>query len=148
MCGISGKLCFNPEERVASELTSKMCDAISHPGPDGRGQHLSGPAGLGHTRLAIIDLHTGAQPISNEDQTLFLARDRVGIKPLYIAETGRALVFGSEIKALLVDPEVKCEVDLQSVDKYLTHFCLPGKETLWKGITKIEPGYYLLARKG
>jgi asparagine synthase (glutamine-hydrolysing) len=213
MCGICGKLYFNPNERVTSELVNKMCDAILHRGPDGRGQHLSGPVGLGHTRLAIIDLCTGAQPICNEDktvwivfngeiynyaqlrkelvkrghqfysttdteviihlyeeygteslqwlqgmfafaiwdekdQTLFLARDRVGIKPLYIADTGRALVFGSEIKALLADPDVKCIVDLQSVDKFLTHFCLPGKETLWKGILKVEPGHYLLARRG
>jgi len=213
MCGICGKLYFNPEERVAAELIDKMCDAISHRGPDGRGRHLSGPVGLGHTRLAIIDLNTGAQPICNEDrtvwivfngeiynypqlreellkrghqfrstsdteviihlyeeygvdslqrlqgmftfaiwdekdQTFFLARDRVGIKPLYIADTGRALVFGSEIKALLADPDIKCEVDPQSIDKFLTHFCLPGKETLWKGIVKIQPGHYLLARNG
>ena len=83
-----------------------------------------------------------------KDRTLLLARDRVGIKPLYIADTGRALVFGSEIKALLADPEIKCEFDPQSVDKFLTHFCLPGKETLWKGILKVEPGHYLLASEG
>jgi asparagine synthase (glutamine-hydrolysing) len=213
MCGICGKFYFNTDERVDPELIGKMCDAITHRGPDGRGQFISGAVGLGHTRLAVIDLHTGAQPISNEDktvwivfngeiynylqlreelvmrghqfrsmtdtevivhlyeeygvaslqrlqgmfafaiwdekdQTLFVARDRVGIKPLYYVDTGRALVFGSEIKALLADPEVKCEVNPQSIDKFLTHYCLPGKETLWTGIKKLEPGHYLLACKG
>jgi len=81
-------------------------------------------------------------------RTLLLARDRVGIKPLYYAQTGNGLVFGSEIKALLADPQVTCQVDPQSVNKFLTHFCLPGKETLWKGILKLEPGYYLVAKKG
>jgi asparagine synthase (glutamine-hydrolysing) len=83
-----------------------------------------------------------------KDQSLFVARDRVGIKPLYYVDTGKALVFGSEIKALLADPDVRCEVEHQSVDKFLTHFCLPGNETLWKGILKVPPGNYLLARKG
>jgi asparagine synthase (glutamine-hydrolysing) len=63
-------------------------------------------------------------------------------------DTGKALLFGSEIKALLADPSVKCEVDPQSVDKFLTHFCLPGRETLWKNIYKLEAGRYLMARAG
>ena len=73
-----------------------------------------------------------------KDYTLFVARDRVGIKPLYYVDTGKALVFGSELKAILADPDVRCEVDHQSVDKFLTHFCLPGIETLWKGAYKFH----------
>src|SRR6185437_8958412 len=81
-----------------------------------------------------------------KQQLLLLARDRIGIKPLYYAHTGKAIVFASEIKAILADPSVSCQVDPQSVDKFLTHLCLPGKDTLWKGIRKLEPGCYLVAK--
>ena len=80
------------------------------------------------------------------NKSLLLARDRVGIKPLYYARTANSIVFGSEIKALLADPDLSCEIDFQSIDKFLTHFCLPGAETLWKNIYKLEPGSYLLVR--
>ena len=79
---------------------------------------------------------------------LVLARDRVGIKPLYYTDIGKALIFGSEIKALLANPEVRCEVEPRSIDRFLTHLCLPGAETLWKGIYKLQPGFFLLVRKG
>jgi asparagine synthase (glutamine-hydrolysing) len=190
-----------------------MMDAISHRGPDGRGKHLSGSVGLGHTRLAIIDLSTGDQPMTNEDGTiwlvyngevynfhelreellrkghhfrstsdteviihlyeeygsdcasrlrgmfafalwddraksLYLARDRVGIKPLYYVNTGKALLFASEIKSLLCDPEIRREVNPQSIHRFLTFLYLPGNQTLLKGIFKLEPGYYLVAKEG
>lgn len=213
MCGICGKLQLDGESQVDLAFLERMMGSIAHRGPDGQGNYRNGPVGLGHTRLAIIDLNTGSQPIANEDntvwivfngeiynypqlreellkkghqfkstsdtevivhlyeeygvesisrlqgmftfaiwdekdQTLLIARDRVGIKPLYYANTGKALVFGSEIKTLLADPQIKCAVEPQSIDKFLTHFCLPGQETLWKGIFKLEPGHYLLAKKG
>ena len=47
-------------------------DTLSHRGPDGSGRYVDGPIGLGHTRLAIIDLNTGAQPLSNEDKTVWV----------------------------------------------------------------------------
>jgi asparagine synthase (glutamine-hydrolysing) len=81
-------------------------------------------------------------------QILLLARDRVGIKPVYYCLTDRFLSFGSEIKAILADPEVKAEVVPASIDRFLTFYYLPGEETLFKNIFKLLPGTYLLAHDG
>lgn len=213
MCGITGKLSYRPDQPVDPALVQRMMDAIAHRGPDGEGKYVHGLVGLGHRRLSIIDLHTGAQPISNEDasvwivfngeiynfpelreqllrrghtfkthtdtevivhlyeeygvdclsrlrgmfafaiwddkkDTLFLARDRVGIKPLYFTETSNAFLFASEIKSLLVDPSLRREVDPQMVDRFLTFLYPAGRETLFKNIYKLEPGHYLLVKNG
>ena len=63
---------------------------------------------------------------------LFLARDRVGIKPLYYCLTDESLVFASEIKAILADPEVSREVAPEMIDRFLTFLYLPGEETMLK----------------
>jgi len=188
-------------------------DAITHRGPDGEGRHVAGPVGLGHRRLSIIDLNTGAQPMCNEDgtvwivyngeiynyldlraelvarghtfksttdtevivhlyeelgeesiarlrgmfafaiwderkQMLLLARDRVGIKPLYYTNTGKALLFASEIKSLLVDPSVESKISARGIDRFLTYYFMPGNETLFEGIYKLDPGNYLTVRNG
>ena len=81
-------------------------------------------------------------------KTLFLARDRVGIKPLYYYRSGTSLVFGSEIKAILADPSVPREIAPEIIDRFLTFRYLPGEETLLKGIQKLSPGWYLLIRNG
>ena len=66
MCGIAGVYNLNGEP-VAVGLLKRMTDAIAHRGPDGEGQYTDGPIGLGHRRLAIIDLSpAGHQPMSNE----------------------------------------------------------------------------------
>src|SRR5882724_8849280 len=66
MCGIAGVFNINSEP-VASSLLQAMTDAIAHRGPDGEGQYIDGPIGLGHRRLAILDLSpAGLQPMSNE----------------------------------------------------------------------------------
>jgi len=214
MCGIVGKINLDNQTPVEAELIRRMTDVIAHRGPDGIGKHMSGPVGLGHRRLAIIDLRpAAAQPICNEDKTvwivfngeiynfhelrtelegrghrfksatdteviihlfeeygvecvtrlngmfafaiwderkklLFLARDRVGIKPLYYVNTGKSLLFGSEIKSLLVDPSVQREVSPRSIDRFLTYYYLPGNETLFKDIYKLDPGHYLTVSNG
>jgi asparagine synthase (glutamine-hydrolysing) len=213
MCGICGKLYFESGQTVNAQQLDGMMGAISHRGPDGQGRYLAGSVGLGHTRLAIIDLSTGDQPMTNEDRTiwlvfngeiynfhelreeligkghvfrstsdteviihlyeeygtacpsrlrgmfafalwddvnrtLFLARDRVGIKPLYYVNTGKALLFASEIKALLCDREVDREIDRQAIHRFLTFLYLPGDGTLFKGIRKLEPGHCLIVRQG
>ncbi len=73
-------------------------------------------------------------------KTLFLARDRVGIKPLYYYASAKSLLFASEVKAILADPEVRSEVDLAMIDRLLTCNYLPGPGTLFKNIHKLEPG--------
>ncbi len=79
---------------------------------------------------------------------LLLARDRIGIKPLYYAERPDRLVFGSEIKAILEHPDVPREMDLQSAYHYLGYEFVPGPATMFHGIRKLPPGSILLVRDG
>jgi len=81
-------------------------------------------------------------------KTLFLARDRVGIKPLYYCEANSALLFGSELKCILADPSVHREIDPVAIDRFLTYQYTAGAETPLKGIRKLLPGHYLFARDG
>ncbi|HEX4004994.1 MAG TPA: asparagine synthase (glutamine-hydrolyzing) [Acidobacteriaceae bacterium] len=213
MCGICGKLVFDGGEPVSPTLVKAMAETIRHRGPDDEGYYVAGPVGFGFRRLSIIDLHTGHQPISNEDgtvwivfngeiynyqelrtfllekghtfstqtdtevivhlyeelgpaclerlrgmfgfaiwdakaNTLFLARDRVGIKPLYYSLTERAIVFASEVKAILADPSVNREIAPELIDRFLTFLYVPGADTLLKGIRKLPPGHYLLVKDG
>ena len=81
-------------------------------------------------------------------KTLFLARDRVGIKPLYYCLNDTSLVFASEIKAILADPSISRKIVPELIDRFLTFLYVPGEETLLNGITKLAPGHYLLAHNG
>src|ERR1700722_1256481 len=213
MCGICGKLNFDRESRVSPALLKSMTDSIQHRGPDDEGFYLAEQVGLGFRRLSIIDLAGGHQPLSNEDETvwivfngeiynyqelrkfliskghrfkteadtevivhlyeefgvacveklrgmfglaiwdarqksLFLARDRVGIKPLYYFLSKSSLLFASEIKAILADPEVRPEVVPAMIDRLLMFNFLPGEDTLLRGIRKLAPGSYLLVKDG
>ncbi|HEY6446867.1 MAG TPA: asparagine synthase (glutamine-hydrolyzing) [Acidobacteriaceae bacterium] len=213
MCGICGKLALDRDQTVPPALIRAMADTIRHRGPDDEGYYVSGPVGLGFRRLSIIDLHTGHQPLSNEDgtvwivfngeiynyqelrawlidkghsfktrtdtevivhlyeelgpacleklrgmfafaiwddkaQTLLLARDRVGIKPLYYHLTGSSLSFASELKAILADPSVERSLAPELIDRFLTFMYVPGEETLLRGIRKLLPGHYLLVKDG
>lgn len=81
-------------------------------------------------------------------KSLFLARDRVGIKPLYYSLTNTGITFASEIKAILADPSVRRELAPDVVDRFLTFLYVPGRETLLRSVQKLEPGHYLLAKNG
>ncbi|MFQ6120315.1 MAG: asparagine synthase (glutamine-hydrolyzing), partial [Methanosarcinales archaeon] len=74
---------------------------------------------------------------------LFLVRDRIGIKPLYYTINDGQLIFASEIKAILKHPDIKREVDEEALYHYLTFLVAPAPKTLFKGIYKLPPGYYL-----
>lgn len=207
MCGICGIVGIDGASgpRVNPVVLDAMTDQMSHRGPDGRGTWLSPDhtVGLGHRRLAIIDLSPlGAQPMSNEDgsiwvtfngeiynyralradlearghifrshtdtevllhlyeeigdqvvehldgdfgfaiwderrRRLLLARDRVGVKPLYYTQVGRQLLFASEIKSLLSHPHVQAEIDEQSLYHYLTYLVVPAPNTMLRGIYKL-----------
>jgi len=196
---------------VERELLRRMTSVLAHRGPDGEGLYLDGPAGLGHRRLSIIDLAGGAQPIANEDRTvwvicngeiynfrelragllarghrfatgsdsetivhlyeergedcvqdlngmfafalwdssrrrLLLARDRLGKKPLYYAHRpGGALAFGSELKAVLADPEVSRAIDLEALDRYLSLLYVPAPQTIFRHVRKLPAGHLLVA---
>jgi len=79
---------------------------------------------------------------------LFVARDRVGIKPLYYTATKDCLLFASEIKALLQDPEVPPEVNPSGIFDFLTHTYTPGPATVFRNLWKLPPGHYLIAENG
>jgi asparagine synthase (glutamine-hydrolysing) len=84
----------------------------------------------------------------SRQKTLFIARDRVGIKPVYYSVTRTGITFGSEIKALLADPEVRAEVSTAIIDRFLTFYYVPGEETLFRNINKLAPGHFLTVRDG
>ncbi len=212
MCGIVGKLNFN-NEPVPPELIHAMADAMAHRGPDDRGCFVSGPIGLGHRRLSIIDLAGGHQPLGNEDnsirivfngeiynfpelrdsllqkghrfstnsdtevivhlyeehgvdclrhlngmfafalwdaprQRLFLARDRLGKKPIVYALTKTGLSFASEISALLQDNAIPREIDLEALDLYLALTYVPSPWTMIKAVRKLPPAHFLTWEKG
>lgn len=84
----------------------------------------------------------------NSDRTLFLARDRVGIKPLYYSMTKEGLLFASELKALLKDQAVPRDLNFPAIDRFLTYMYLPGSDTLFKNIQKLLPGHAMLVRDG
>jgi asparagine synthase (glutamine-hydrolysing) len=214
MCGICGKCFLTDDLRQVSRASLEgMMTSMDHRGPDEQGVYLFKNVGLGHKRLRIIDLNTGAQPLSNEDNTvwvvyngeiynylqlrqlllgkghqfrtmsdtevivhlyeefgeglvskldgmfsfalwdqktgfLMLARDRVGIKPLYYCRTKDALLFASEIKAILSDPTVISEIDPHTVDSFLRLGYVSGERTLFGNIQKLRPGHYLTLSGG
>lgn len=81
-------------------------------------------------------------------QSLFLARDRIGKKPLHYAIYDGGIAFASEIKALLKHPKVVKEIDLSALNKYLTFEYVPAPATIFKSIKKLEPGHYLSYQNG
>ena len=204
MCGIAGVL-NRDGAPVADCVLRRMTDAVAHRGPDGDGYYVDGAVGLGHRRLAIIDLSAaGHQPMVSADeqvvlsyngevynfrelrreleqlgyrfrsatdsevvlnawhrwgpecvtrfngmfafavwdrreQSLFLVRDRYGIKPLYYATWGAAFVFGSEQKALIEHPAARRSIDKAALLEYFTFQNIFTDRTLLEGVTLLPP---------
>jgi len=207
MCGIAGIFNLNGD-RALRAVVRTMTDAIAHRGPDGEGAYIKGPVGLGHRRLAIIDLsQAGNQPMATEngkyvityngeiynfkdlrkeleaegdrffsrtdtevvlrayarwgekcverfngmfafaiwnqeEKTLFLARDRYGIKPLYYAFLGSTFVFASENKAIIEHSNMKRELDKEAVLEYFTFQNIFTHRTFFKGINTFPAGHW------
>jgi asparagine synthase (glutamine-hydrolysing) len=91
--------------------------------------------------FAICDLRTPTP-------TLFLSRDHFGIKPFYYFHQGARFAFASEIKALLEVPEIRAEMDRQSLQQYLTFLWVPDPKTMFRGIYKLPAGHYAVFRDG
>jgi asparagine synthase (glutamine-hydrolysing) len=90
-----------------------------------------------------------AAAIWNEAQgRLVLVRDRMGIKPLYFARRRDDLYFGSELKTILLHPEIDRRIDPEGLNDYLSLNYVPGPRTLVEGIEKLQPGYWLEWRDG
>jgi asparagine synthase (glutamine-hydrolysing) len=81
-------------------------------------------------------------------QELFLARDRVGKKPVLYAQANGQLVFGSEFSALLQHPDIGKDIDFEALNHYLSFMCVPAPLTAYREIRKLEPGHSLRYRKG
>jgi len=79
---------------------------------------------------------------------LLLARDRLGVKPLYYARTARGLVFGSELKALLAEGGLSREVDPTALLDFLALRYVPAPKTIWRGARKLPAGHYLWVERG
>ena len=79
---------------------------------------------------------------------LILVRDRLGVKPLYYHRNGQSISFASEIKALLIDPEISRKVDLQALSNFFTLHYVPGPRTMFAGIMKLQPGHMMTVRGG
>lgn len=208
MCGICGIYSYKSDQEIDQNLQSSMLSAIRHRGPDDEGSFNEQKIFLGMRRLSIIDLDGGHQPMSNEDDSIWivfngeiynykdlrailsakghvfrtqsdtetvihayeewgiegfsrlngmyglalwdrrrkelvLARDPFGVKPLYYTDQQGSFVFGSEIKAILADPNVSRSVDLAALDQFLTFSFVPSPRTMFEGIKKVPPGYAL-----
>jgi len=214
MCGIAGWYDMRGERPPSRALVKAMTDAIRHRGPDGEGFHFAPGIGLGHRRLAIIDLATGDQPMFNAQRTtcviyngeiynfralrreleakghlfsttsdtevilhaydewgprflerltgmfaialwddarrsLLLARDRIGEKPLYYSFLpDGTLIFGSELKALLVCPSLRREIDPCAVEEFFAFGYVPDPRSIYKGVKKLPAGSRLILRRG
>src|SRR5919204_1206441 len=72
MCGIVGIVKLATDETVDEARLKRMRDVLRHRGPDGEGLFIDGPVGLAHRRLSIVDVAGGAQPMANEDQTVWI----------------------------------------------------------------------------
>lgn len=208
MCGICGIVDF-AERAADAETLRAMVATLRHRGPDDEGIHLAGPAGLGQTRLSIVDLSpAGHQPMRSPDERhalvfngeiynyrqlrgelqtegvrfvgncdtevvlhalirwgdaalrrfdgmfaiafwdathrrMLLARDRFGIKPLYVYRLRDGVVFGSEIKALRASGRVERELNWQGLHEYLYFGNTLCPNTLTAGVEKLSPGHFL-----
>ncbi len=82
-----------------------------------------------------------------DERTLFLARDRMGEKPLYYGRNGEVFLFGSELKALVAHPEWRGEVDRDALALYMRHNYLPAPWSIYKGIAKLPPAHFVAIRE-
>lgn len=98
--------------------------------------------------FAIHDARPAGRPASVPCGALFIARDHLGVKPLYYAQTSRGFIFGSEIKALLCDKELSREIDPAAVHYMLAYLWTPAPSTILASVRKLQPGTALLVHDG
>ena len=98
--------------------------------------------------FAIHDARPAGRPAGVMRGALFIARDQLGVKPLYYAQTPRGFLFGSEIKALLCDPILSREIDPLALHYTLAYLWTPAPRTVLASVRKLEPGCALLVHGG
>lgn len=213
MCGIAGYCGGNIAPERAADHLRRMVDALRHRGPDGEGILVRGDAGLAHTRLSIVGLADGAQPMATADgalaltfngeifnyvelrddltarghrfrttsdtevllaaftekgaacltdfngdfafalhdarnRRLVLARDRMGVRPLFYTQHEGALFFASEIGALLALPGMVAETDPAALDQIFTLWCPIPPRTAYRNIFELPPGHLMTVEDG
>jgi asparagine synthase (glutamine-hydrolysing) len=214
MCGIAGIVNVSASAPPSRDALEFMVGALEHRGPDEFGLYLDRHCGLGHSRLSIIDLSTGQQPLANEDGTLWisfngeifnyvelrseleslghqfrtksdtevivhaweawgeasfermngqwavalwdsktrtfvLARDRVGVRPIFLLEHEGRLYFASEVKALFAGaPGFSRELDPVGLDETFTFWTVVPPQAVFKGVRELEPGHVAVWREG
>ena len=213
MCGILGFSAADPRGAASCDLDSAL-GTLGRRGPDGKGSYADAGTLLGHTRLSIIDLSTGDQPMTNEDgslwivfngeiynyrelqgdlrarghflrttsdtevilhlyedrgeeclqdlrgmfafaiwdrtrRRLFLARDRLGVKPLVYNEGDAGFSFASEIQALFaMRSDLSREMDPAAIDAFMTLQYIPSPMTGFRSVRKLPPAHYMFVRDG
>ncbi|MGQ0703337.1 MAG: asparagine synthase (glutamine-hydrolyzing) [Gemmatimonadales bacterium] len=111
-----------------------------------------GPALLtrlnGMFAFALVDARPAGRPEGIEPGDLFLARDPIGVKPLYVATVPDGILFGSELKAFLDVPGLSRDLDLEGLHYHLAYLWTPAPRTLLRNVAKVRPGEWLLIRNG
>jgi asparagine synthase (glutamine-hydrolysing) len=130
MCGIAGLWSLNPSLAPRMHELDAMVAALHHRGPDGRGTHIDGVIGLGHARLSIIDLAGGAQPMCNEDRTVWVVFN--GEIFNYI-ELRRELIGQGHQFHTESDTEVLVHLYEQHGDSFVDHLNGQFAIALWDG---------------
>lgn len=140
---LNGEVFNHPELRIELESRGHRFTTASDAEVVVHAYEEYGPGCLsrfnGQFALAIWDAR---------ERSLFLARDRLGVRPLYITEAGGALVFGSEIKAMLAAPGVTAEPDPLALDQIFTFWSTLSPRTFFQGITELPPGHYMRVKDG
>ena len=93
--------------------------------------------------FSMVDGMFAAAIVDLRNHRVILARDRMGIKPLYYHWDGKELIFASELKAILENPKVKRRIDYAALDIYLALGYVPSPYCLISGVRKLEPGHLL-----
>lgn len=212
MCGIAGFVSHS-KALEAQHILLRSNSLLAHRGPDDSGHVFRGPAGLAMSRLSIVDVDGGGQPITNargdlsivfngeiynfaelkashklpgysfktrtdtevilalyerygpdclqllrgmfafaiwdhSKQILFIARDRIGKKPIFYAPTPSGFFFASELEALSVWPWIDRSIDLAALDSYLALQYVPSPLSIYRGIRKLPPAHFLVYKVG
>ena len=79
---------------------------------------------------------------------LLLARDRIGIKPLFYCHTGQSLLFASELNALMTNPDVPRDLDVEALEDYFTFFYIPGTRSAYSQVRKLPPAHTMTVEDG
>ncbi|MEW6990604.1 XrtA/PEP-CTERM system amidotransferase [Colwelliaceae bacterium 6441] len=206
MCGITGYLKLNKQAQIEESILSEMNQAQFHRGPDEGDQYVDDYVGLAHRRLSIIDVSTGQQPMTSQDndyvivfngevynfvevreelkalghtfnthsdtevilnayvewgpqsveklrgmfsyviwhkstQSLFVARDRLGIKPLFYTIVDDIFYFASELKSLKLLPNLDRTIDIKGIEQYFAFGYVAEPNTIYQAVHKLCPGH-------